>query len=242
MAIIAGKAITEHPHYADIANLLANLVIVTGNKGNLNVPGSDCNTQGAADMGLLPDRGPGNAAVQSGGMNTVEILKAAADGNLKALWLHEAELIGSSLDQSLVRRALENCPFIVANALSLSPTAQYAHLVLPVASFAEKDGTFTSCERRVQRIYKALELSPDIKPGWLVFTEVASLLGKGGAPHFSARDVLKDIVAKVPLYAGITPKSLGEAGVRWNYPVGGAPALKLVPVTYKAPERAAVTV
>jgi len=242
MAIIAGRSIAEHPQYADIANLLANLVIVTGNKGNLNIPGTDCNTQGAADMGILPDRGPGYAAVQNAGLNTVEMLKATADGSLKALWLHEADLLDSSLDQTLVRRALEKCPFIVANALTLSPTAQYAHLVLPVASFAEKDGTFTSCERRVQRIYRAFDIAPDIKTGWLIFSEVASLLGRGGTPYFSARDILRDISAKVPLYASITPKSLGEYGVRWNYPQQGAPALKLVPVTYRAPERAAAAV
>jgi predicted molibdopterin-dependent oxidoreductase YjgC len=242
MAIIAGKSVREHPHYADIVNLLSNLVIVTGNPGNLNIPGDDCNSQGAADMGLLPDRGPGHATVQTPGLNTVEMLQAAADGRLKALWLHETELLDSSLDQNLVRRALENCPFIVATALTLSPTTQSAHLVLPVSSFAEKDGTFTSCERRVQRIYKAFDISPDVKPGWLVFTETAAVLGKGRSPYFSARDILRDIAARVPLYAGITPKSLGEGGVRWNYPEGSAPALKLVPVTYRAPERAAVTV
>ncbi len=241
MAIIAGKTVTEHPYYTDIVNVLASLAIVTGNPNGVNIPGTDCNSQGAADMGVLPDSGPGYALVSKSGMNTHEMLKAATDGTLKALWLHEAELLESSLDPSLVRAALEKCPFVVASALTLSETAQYAHLVLPVASFAEKDGTFTSCERRVQRVYKAFDIAPDIKTGWLIFSEVSALMG-GGAPYFSARDILRDIAASVPHYAGITAKSLGEAGVRWNYPAGSAPSAKVAPVTYNPPARAAVTV
>ena len=111
-----------------------------------------------------------------------------------------------------------------------------ADLVLPAASVAEKDGTYTNCERRVQRIYKAFDISPDIKPDWLIFTEVATRLA-GGAPYFSARDILREIAANVPTYAGITPKSLGEGkaeGIRWNYSAP-APLYTVVPVTYHAP-------
>jgi NADH-quinone oxidoreductase subunit G len=241
-AIIAGRAVAEHPRYADVVSALANLAIVTGNHEHVNLPGTDCNTQGAADMGLLPDSGPGYTPVAKPGMNTVEMLRAAVAGSLKALWLHEADLVGSALDQNLVRDALDNCPFIVASALTLSPTASHANLVLPVASFAEKDGTFTSCERRVQRIYKAFDIAPEIRAGWLVFSEVSALMGGGGAPYFSSRDVLRDIAATVPLYSGITPKSLGESGVRWSYPGGGERPLRVTPVAYSAPARAAAAV
>ncbi len=237
MAIIAGSAIASHPFHDDIVHLLANLAIVTGHAANLNMPETACNSQGAADMGLLPNSGPGYKPAPTSGLNTIQMLEAAAEGSLKALWLHEANLAESSLDQALVRRALEACPFVVASALTLSDTAQYAHLVLPVASFAEKDGTFTSCERRIQRIYKAFDLDPGIREGWLIFSEVATILG-GVAPYFSARDILREIAASVPQYAGITPKRLGETGVRWDHPADTALQYRVAPVSYSAPTEA----
>src|SRR5581483_501098 len=102
----------------------------------------------------------------------------AANGRLDVLWIVGAKLVENYHDADLVRRALERCPFVVVNELTLTETAELADLVLPVASVAEKDGTYTNCERRVQRIYKAFDLSPDIKPDWLVFTEVAALLNR----------------------------------------------------------------
>jgi predicted molibdopterin-dependent oxidoreductase YjgC len=144
-------------------------------------------------------------------------------------------------DTELARRAVENCPFVVVNALSMTETAQLADLVLPIASVAEKDGTYTNCERRVQRIYRAFDLAPNIKPDWLIFTEVAAQLG-GDANYFSARDILRDICTKVPLYAEITPKSLGESGVRWAYPESEPKPARIVPVTYTAPKRETLSV
>ncbi len=217
MAILAGKTVTEHPQFAEIAAALGDLIVATGNSGNLNIPGLECNSQGALDMGLRPDSGPGYQPLAAPGLNTQQMLEAAADGKLQLLWLVGAKLVENYPDPALARRALENCPFVVVNELQMTETAQLADLVLPVAGVAEKDGTYTNCERRVQRIYRAFELSHDIKPDWLVFTEVAAQLGSG-ITYFSARDVLRDIAANVPIYEGITPRSLGESGVRWNYP------------------------
>jgi NADH-quinone oxidoreductase subunit G len=217
MAILAGKTVTEHPYYTDIVGALGNLIAATGNTGNLNIPGREANTQGAADMGLLPDSGPGYTPVTTPGMCTQQMLEAAANGQLPVLWIVGADIVENGVDPDLAQRALEHCPFVVVNELFMTRTADMADLVLPVASVAEKDGTYTSCERRVQRIYKAFDLAPEIKPDWLVFTEVMAQMGTG-APYFTARDILRDIAIDVPIYAGITSKSLGEAGVRWNYP------------------------
>ena len=144
------------------------------------------------------------------------MLEAAASGELDVLWLVGAKLREQFPDTDLVERAMQKA-FVVINELEMTETAQHADLVLPAASVAEKDGTYTNCERRVQRIYKAFDISPDIKPDWLIFSEIAAQMGSG-TPFFSARDILRDIAANVPLYAGMTPKSLGEAGLRWNYP------------------------
>src|SRR5579871_777833 len=236
MALIAGKSVTEHPYYTDIVAALSSLAAATGNSANVNIPGLDCNTQGAADMGVLPDSGPGYAAPAKAGMSTQQMLEDAANGKLPLLWIVGAKLVEKFHDPALARRALEACPFVVVNELSMTETAQLADLVLPVASMAEKDGTYTSCERRVQRIYRAFDMSPDIKPDWLVFTEVSAQLG-GGAPCFSARDILRDIAANVPAYAGLTLKSLGESGVRWSDPNAAAPKPTLETVPYNAPAR-----
>jgi len=236
MALIAGKAVTEHPYYLDIVAALGNLMTVTGNTGNINIPGDACNTQGAADMGILPECGPGHTPLPQPGWNTQQMLEAAASGKLQALWVVGAKLVERYHDPDLARRALENCPFVVVNELFLTETAALADLVLPVASMAEKDGSYTNCERRVQRIYKAFDLGPEIRPDWLVFTEVAAQMG-GGSIYFSARDILRDIAAHVAGYAGITPKSLGEAGIRWTYPEADPKPATLTPTTYQAPLR-----
>src|SRR5579884_71482 len=228
MAILAGKTITEHPQYLEIAAALGDLVEATGNRGNLNIPVLECNTQGAMDMGLLPDSGPGYQSPTGTGMNTQQMLEAAAGGTLQVLWLVGAKLLESYYDPALARRTLENCPFVVVNELTMTQTAEMADLVLPVASVAEKDGTYTNCERRIQRIYKAFDLAPDIKPDWLVFSEVAAQLG-GGTPYFSARDVLRDIAAAVPMYGQVNLAALGESGVRWRYPHETPPATPIAP-------------
>lgn len=216
MAVLAGRTVTEHPRFLDVANALSNFVIVTGNAGNLNIPGLECNSQGAMDMGILPDMGPGYRPVARPGMSTQQMLEGAANGRLPVLWIAGANVVRDYHDAALARRAMQNGPFVVVNALERDETAELADLVLPVASVAEKDGTYTNCERRVQQIYRAFEISPDIKPDWLVFTEVAAQLG-AGAPYFSARDILRDIASNVAIYARITPNAMGETGTRWDY-------------------------
>jgi NADH-quinone oxidoreductase subunit G len=233
MAILAGRTVTEHPHYADIAAALGNLLTATGNPMNLNVPGLECNTQGAMDLGVLPDLGPGYTPVTNPGMNTRQMLAAAAEGQLQLLWVVGADLAAKYHDGDLVRRALDRCPFVVVNELEMTETAFLADLVLPAASMAEKDGTYTNCERRVQRIHKAFEIAPEVKPDWLIFTETITHLS-GGAPHFSAREVLREITANVAPYAGLTPQSLGESGARWSYPESSRKTWKITPVKYSA--------
>ena len=230
-AILAGKTVTEHPHYADIVAALGSLLVSLGSPTtNLNVPGLECNTQGALDMGVLPDMGPGHTLLNAPGLNTQQMLEAAASGKLKALWIAGADLMVKYHDPGLVQRALQNA-FVVVSELQMTETAQLADLILPAASVAEKDGTYTNCERRVQRIFKAFDISPNIKPDWLIFSEVATQIA-GITPYFSARDILRDIAASVPAYSGITPKSLGENGVRWQYEAGSAKTFTPAPVAY----------
>ncbi|GDX40529.1 NADH-quinone oxidoreductase [Armatimonadota bacterium] len=216
LAVIAGREIANHTNHLEVVQAIGDLAEATGNAQNINLPGEDVNSQGASDMGVLPDFAPGYVPIENPGKNTTQILQSAADGNLKVLWVAGAKLLEKFANSELAQAAFASDTFVVVNELTMTETAQAADLVLPAASFVEKDGTFTNCERRVQRIYKAFDISLEIKPDWLIFSEIAARLG--GTPYFSARDILRDISAQVPAYEGITPKSLGDEGVRWEYP------------------------
>lgn len=215
MALIAGKEIREHPHYETVVAALGNLMLATGNPENLNIPERVVNAQGAKDMGILPDLEPGYAPVAQLGKNAHEILESAAKGELQALWIAGEQILNTYHDKSLVRQALDQCPFVIVSELTMTETALLADLVLPAASFAEKDGTFTSCERRIQKIEKVFEISRDIKADWLIFSELAAMIDGSPIP-FSAADIFTEIAAAITEYAGISYKSLGDGGVRWR--------------------------
>lgn len=238
-AILAGSLVSAHSYAEDIVTALGNLAIVTGNTGNLNVPVTSNNQQGAMDLGILPDSLPGYVPVERPGLNTQQMLEAAATGRLKMLWILGANPAVEFHDSELARRGLENSPFTVVHALEMNETAQMADVVLPVQSVAERDGTFTNVERRVQRFFKCFEISPDIHADWLIFSQIAAQMGIG-LPYFSARDIQREITAQVKIYQNCTPKAMGDLGVRWEYASAERPAPAVEPVTYKAP--AGVTV
>ncbi len=233
MAILAGETVTQHPYSEDILNALGNLAILTGNPGNINVPVTENNQQGAMDMGILPDVLPGYVGLDQPGLNTKQMLQGAVSGEIEALWISGVDLVNRFYDRDLARRALEACSFVVVTEHTLTETAQLADVVLPTQSVAERDGTFTNVERRVQRFFKAFEISPEIHPEWLIFSQLAMRMG-GTAPYFSARDILREIAASVPIYQACTPRDLGDQGVRWHYPAANHTA-DLVGVEYRAP-------
>lgn len=234
LSILAGNDVTGHPHVDDVLAALGNLAIVTGNPNALNVPVTENNQQGAMDMGILPDSLPGYASSETVGMNTEQILKAAAVGSLQFLWIVGTDVVNEFHDHELAQRGLENSPFTVVNALTMTDTAKMADVILPVQSVAERDGTYTNVERRVQRFFKAFEISPEIHADWAIFARIASLRGQV-MPYFSARDVLRDIAANVSLYRDCSPRSLGDEGIRWNYPEGEAITPEVTAVSYHAP-------
>ncbi len=224
MAIIGGDGVWRSPDAAALVDALADLAIAAGCPGNVNLPVSQANAQGAMDLGFLPDALPGYAPAERVGLDTARMLAASAEGNLKALWLIGADVANEYHDAEAARAGLENCPFLVVSDYALSDTAKMADVVLPLATVAETDGTFTNCERRVQRFLKAFEIEPGILPAWGVASRIALRLGTA-MPYYSSRDVLRDIAANVPTYAGCGPRELGELGVRWEYATSdkGAP-------------------
>ena len=211
-AFIVGQTITESLDYLTIVQALGDLATATGNEKNINIPVLDVNAQGAFELGILPDFAPGFVPLTQSGANTHTMLTLAAKGELPVLWVLGAKLLEKYHDKELAQSALSTA-FVIVSELELTETAQYADLVLPAASFAEKDGTFTNCESRVQRIYKAFDIMGDVKPDWLIFTELAAQMG-ANFPYFAARDITLEISKVVSTFSGITPKTLGDAGIK----------------------------
>jgi predicted molibdopterin-dependent oxidoreductase YjgC len=142
------------------------------------------------------------------------MLEAAARGQMQVLYIVGEDVAQKYHDPELAQRALENAGFVVVQDLFLTETAQYADVVLPAASVAEKEGTFTNTEGRVQRFWKAFNSpSPEVKPDLNIFAELAVYLGKP-IPVFSAEQVMEEIAKVVPAYASCCYEVLPAEGCR----------------------------
>jgi NADH-quinone oxidoreductase subunit G len=156
---------------------LANLLMVTGRAGK---PGSGVlpilrynNSRGALDMGVRPDRGPGYRRIERTGMNAKQIMETAAQGKLRALYIAGLDPVAAT---PAIGAALNKADLLVVQDLFMTPTAQLADFVLPAAPFAERDGTYTNAERRVQRFRAARNPLDESRPDWQVFAAIGRVL------------------------------------------------------------------
>jgi NADH-quinone oxidoreductase subunit G len=163
-ALSIGPALTQ---------ALANLALITGKVGRPNngliALTSDGNTRGALDMGLRPDAGPGGAALAQPGLSAREMWGAAVEGRLRGMYIAG---LNPARGNPAATQALEALEFLVVQDLFMTETAQLADVVLPAASFAEREGTFTNAERRVQRFRQARR-PENTRADWLIFQDVA---------------------------------------------------------------------
>jgi predicted molibdopterin-dependent oxidoreductase YjgC len=197
--------------------------------------GPQADSQGALDMGLSPDCLPGYVPVGDAagraalekpwgralpaepGLSAPEILDAAAAGTVRALWIVGDHWLASAPDRAKVERALEQAELVVVNEMFLTATAQKAHVVFPVASFAEKDGSVTNCERRVQKATRALSPRRGTRPDWEIVQLVAQALGADWR-YRTAEDIHREIVRFVPGYEQAGWATLLPDGVAWSAP------------------------
>jgi formate dehydrogenase major subunit/NADH-quinone oxidoreductase subunit G len=212
-------------HTADLASAAANLAILTGKYGKEGC-GVLClseksNSQGAVDMGFY---------AQDGGMNADQILDACASGTVKTLFVAGENPLVSYPNHAKVKAALEKVEFLVVSELFLSETAAMADVVLPVCSFAEKEGTFTSADRRVQYLKPAIRKSVQAKTDYEIFADLVARLG-GQAPE-APRGQFAEIAATTPGYLGMSHVSLQKDGA--YAAVAVTPAL-VVPQAATAP-------
>lgn len=240
-AILYGLGVTEHLHGTDGVRALANLAILRGAVGTdrgfgVNPLRGQNNVQGASDMGALPDLLPGYGRVTDPaarerasrvwgttvpgrpGMRIPEMFAAARSGKLRALWILGEDVCATDPDTNRVAEALERCPFVVCSELFLSSTASRADVVLPVASWLEKDGTFVNFDRRFQRVRPALAPPGEARTDFAVVREVAREWGSdlGCATPAAA---LAECARVTPLFGGLSHERIHrETAVPWPCP------------------------
>jgi len=270
-AILYTMGITQHTHGTDNVMAVANLAMLTGNIGKpgagVNPLRGQNNVQGACDVGALPNvytayQAVSNEAIREKfeaawgcnlnpdpGKTLTEIIPAAHAGQIKAIYLMGENPSLSDPDASHVREALQKLDFFVVQDIFLSETAQLADVVLPATSFAEKDGTFTNTERRVQRVRKAIEPVGNSRPDWLITCQIARNMGARGFDFDHPSQIMDEIADVTPSYGGINYSRLEEGGLQWPCPTEDHPGTPIlhtelftrgkghfVPLEYRPPD------
>ncbi len=246
-AILYAMGITQHTTGTDNVKSIANLAMLTG---NLGVPGGGVNplrgqnnVQGACDMGGLPDVYPAYQRVtlpeakakfeavwgveglpDKVGLSVVEMVNAAGEGRLRGLYVMGENPLLSDPDIHHARECLEKLDFLVVQDIFLTETAQLAHVVLPGAAFAEKDGTFTATDRRIQRVRKAVDPPGQAKADWEILCMLAKRLGAAGFDFASPQEIMAEIARVAPSYGGVTYERLDREGfLQWPVPSADHP-------------------
>jgi formate dehydrogenase major subunit len=235
-----GLGMTEHRWGSHGVMALVNLALATGNIGRpgtgINPLRGQNNVQGASDVGCLPTYFAGYQSLDDPklaalhqqvtgrplptkrGMKTPDMWDAALGGRLKGLWIIGYDVAQTDPNLKKVHEALKRVEFLVVQDLFLSETTKFAHLVLPGASFLEKDGTFTNLERRIQRIRKAVDPPNGILPDWHVVCEVSGRMGYP-MPYQHPSEIMDEIARLTPMFAGVSYSRLDQpAGLQWPVP------------------------
>jgi formate dehydrogenase major subunit len=243
VCILWAMGITQHSMGSDGSTAISNLLLVTGNymrtgTGAYPLRGHN-NVQGASDHGAMPNNLPGYQSVDdpevrarfesawkvklptAKGLDNHEMIDAIHEGKLKAMYLFGEEISLVDSNSNFVNGGLGKLEFFVVQDIFFSKTCQFADVVLPASPSLEKEGTFTSTERRMQRLYRVLEPLPGSRPDWQIIQDVANRLGAGwnyGHPS----EIYKEIAALTPLFAGVTYDRLeGYKSLQWPVAADG---------------------
>jgi formate dehydrogenase alpha subunit len=267
--IFWGMGISQSSHGVDNALSLINLAMLAGHLGKrstgLNPLRGQNNVQGASDMGVLPnvfttyqktddeeivqkfERAWGAHLTRVPGMVATEIVPAAAEGRVKAMLIMGENPMMSEPDLHHTEKALRNLEFLCAIDIFMNETGEIADVVLPAASLAEKDGTTTNTDRRVQRIRKAVEPPGQARADWRVLADLATRMGYP-MNYNHPREIFDEMRMVTPGYAGISYERIERQGIQWPCPTEdheGTPYLyadgfprglgKFFPLEYRPP-------
>ncbi len=235
-SIMYCMGITQHVHGTDNVWAIANLALLTGNmgkvSGGVNPLRGQNNVQGACDMGALPDVFPGYKKVDQfsdvfaghwdtenlsdvPGKTHTEIFDGLYNGEIKSLYLVGENPVLSEANANHAIEAMKRADFMVVQDIFLSETAELADVILPAASFAEKDGTFTNTERRVQRVRKAINEVGDSKADWQIICDLAHKMEAKGFDFDTPAEIMVEIASVQPSYGGVNYKRLERGTLQW---------------------------
>lgn len=251
-AIVYAMGVTQHATGTDAVLGLANLALATGNLGR---PGTGVNplrgqndVQGASDMACVPNQLPGYVSVADDdgrarfehawgcvlpaapGLTVTEVFGAMLDRRVRAAWIVGENPALSDPDQAHVLEALDGVDFLVVSDLFLTETAEKADVVLPVAAYLEKDGTFVNTERRIQRVRRAVRPPGEAETDLEVVTTLAALMGRPIGCETPER-TMAEVASLVPQYAGVTYARLdGLGSLQWPVPDAEHPGTPILHV------------
>jgi NADH-quinone oxidoreductase chain G len=235
LLVLCGNRVATHRDNAHILNRLETLLRVTGHEGKensgVNLLWPHCNSQGALDCGVLPERLPGYLPAADGaarnrveqvwqakipgspGLDFNQMLEAINRGEIRGMYVLGSDPVGSHPKSDYVGKTFSRLAFLVVQDLFLTDTAKLAHVVLPGVSFAEKEGTFTNVERRIQKLTPAFGPLGGSKPEWYVICMLAQVLGHDF--HYdSPAQIFQELTSVSPIHAGITLSDVGDTGER----------------------------
>jgi predicted molibdopterin-dependent oxidoreductase YjgC len=246
---VHGLGITEHYQGSESVMLLVNLALLIGALGRpgvgINPLRGQNNVQGAADMGCQPDLLTGYADPQHPevrarferiwkrplpirpGRTIPRMYEAIRAGDLRAMYILGEDVVQTDPDANSVVATLKQLDFLVVQELFLSPTAQLAHVVLPGASFLEKDGTFTNGERRIQRVRRVVAPPGQARPDWEVLCALMAASGYS-QPFASPAEILAEVAQVSPVHAGASYDRLDGDGLQWPVPTATHPGTAIL--------------
>ncbi|MGD0915219.1 MAG: molybdopterin-dependent oxidoreductase [Thermodesulfobacteriota bacterium] len=253
-AIVFGSGVTQHVNGTEIVEALCNLALLTGETeaggGGVYPMLTQNNAQGAFDMGSLSEFLPGYQRIddekarrrfeeiwekeipEKPGFSYMEMFDKVSEGKIKALYVSCEDPFITLPNLERLKNGLHHLEFLVVQDLFMTHIGSYAHVILPGVSFAEKDGTFTNMERRVQRVRKAISPVGDARPDWKILCDLSTKMGYPMG-YQSPAEIMEEIASLVPIYEGINYSNLEKGGIQWSSRNGWK--RKFLPIEYKGP-------
>jgi formate dehydrogenase major subunit len=243
MCILWAMGVTQHIQGSDTSTAISNLLLITGNymrpgTGAYPLRGHN-NVQGASDHGAMPNMLPGYQSVDdvevqkrfetgwkvklpsTKGLDNHQMVDAIHQGKLKAMYLFGEEMSLVDSNSNYVGEAFAKLDFFAVQDIFFGNTCRYADVVLPGAPSLEKEGTFTSTERRIQRLYQALEPLESCRPDWKIVQDIANRLGAGWNYQHPS-EVMDEIASLTPMFAGVNYDRLeGYKSLQWPVAADG---------------------
>ena len=251
-AIVFGSGVSQHANGKEIVKALCNLALLTGETeeggGGVYPLLTQNNAQGAFDMGCLSEFLPGYQKVddekarrkfvkvwdrgipEKPGLTYMEMFDKIVEGDIKAIYILNEDPFITLPNLERLKNGLRQLDFLVVQDLFMTHIGSYAHVILPGVGYAEKDGTFTNMERRVQRVRKAISPAGNSRPDWEILCDLSTKMGYP-MRYRSPAEIMEEIVSLTPIYAGVSYSNLEKGGIQWPSKNGGK--RRFIPVEYK---------